>query len=177
MSGNISPIILLTGAVGEGKTTALAKLVRFWKASGKDVRGILAYRVFENVQLVGYDLEIIGENERIILARKNGTGLEKIGPFIFSDDALARGRRVLKASAMAEMVVVDEIGPLELSGGGWSEEVKRLLRESHVVMILVVREGLIDEIRQWLQNDKRPIHVFSIEDMASNRFDKLISLL
>ena len=175
--GDIVPVILLTGAVGAGKTTALNKHVRDWRESGRDVRGILAYRVFEGEQLVGYDLEIIGEDKRIILARKSGTGLEKIGPFVFSDDALAQGRRALKASATADVVVVDEIGPLELAGGGWSEEVKWLLRESNAVMVLVVREGLVDEIRQWLQNDERPIHVFSIEEMASNRFEKLMSCL
>ena len=141
------------------------------------MRGILAHRVFEGEQLVGYDLQIIGEDKPITLARKSGTGLEKIGPFVFSDDALARGRQVLKASATAEVVVIDEFGPLELSGGGWSEEVKRLLRESNAVMVLVVREGLVDEIRQWLHNDKRPIHVFSIEEIASDRFNKLMSRL
>ncbi|MBU1936955.1 nucleoside-triphosphatase, partial [bacterium] len=173
--GEIIPVLLLTGAVGEGKTTALAKLVRFWNASGKDVRGILAYRVFEDEQLVGYDLEIIGDDERIILARKNGTGLEKIGPFVFSDDALARGRCALKASAAADVVVIDEFGPLELSGGGWSEEAAWLLQRSDAILIIVVREQIIEQVRRWLQPFKRAINSVKIGESEEEKLTAIIS--
>ncbi len=173
--GDSVPVILLTGAVGEGKTTALAKLVRDWRASGRDVRGILAYRVFEGEQLIGYDLQIIGEDERTTLSRKRGTGLEKIGPFIFLDDTLARGRRVLKASATAEAVVIDEFGPLELSGGGWSEEVKWLLQKSDAIVILVVRGQLLEQVRAWLQPFERPINSFTVEELDEEKLTAILS--
>ncbi len=173
--GESVPVILLTGAVGAGKTTALKKLVRDWRESGRDVRGILAHRVFEGEQLVGYDLQIIGEDERITLARKRGAGLEKIGPFIFSDDALARGRRVLRESAMAEVVVIDEFGPLELAGGGWAEAVKKLLQESDAKLILVVREQLLEQVRAWLQPFRRPINSFTVEELDKEKLTAIIS--
>ena len=173
--GDIVPVILLTGAIGAGKTSAVAKLIRDWRESGRDVRGILAYRVFEGEQLVGYDLEIIGEDKRRMLARKSGASLEKVGPFVFSDDALARGRRALKASATAEVVVVDEIGPLELTGGGWSEEIKRLLQKSDAVLILVVREQLLEQVRAWLQPFQRPIYSFAVEELDEEELTAIIS--
>ena len=171
----IVPVVLLTGAVGAGKTTALRALVEKLQVVGKNVRGIVAHRVMEKECVVGYDLEVIGQDARLPLARKEGAGSERIGPFVFSDEALLVGRRTLRESANAEVVVVDEFGPLELEGGGWAEEVKWLLRESNAVMVLVVRETLIERVCEWLQPYRRAIYSFTIEEFTGNELTKLIS--
>ena len=169
------PVILLTGAVGAGKTTTLMNLVRKWLQSGKDVRGIIAHRVMKQERVIGYDLEVIGRDVRLPLARKDGTGSERIGPFVFSDDALAGGRRALKAAVMADIVVIDEFGPLELKGGGWAEEIKWLAQESNAILILVVREPLLEQVRAWLKPFERPIHSFTVEEVSEKTLTALIS--
>jgi nucleoside-triphosphatase THEP1 len=169
-----APVILLIGAVGAGKTTALMNLTRQWRASGRDVRGILAHRVMEEERLIGYDLEVIGEGKRASLARRGGTGLEKIGPFAFSKAGLALGRRALRESAAAQVVIVDEIGPLELKEGGWAREVVELLRESGAALVLVVREDLSDEVRRWVQPFRQSVHVFQLDELVES---ELVALL
>jgi nucleoside-triphosphatase THEP1 len=172
-----SPILLVTGPVGAGKTTALARLVQEWRTSGRDVRGILAHRVMKGGRTVGYDLEVIGEKERSVLARKKGTGVERIGPFVFFDEALALGRQALRNTVSAEIVVVDEIGPLELRGGGWAREVEELLRESEAVVILVVRKQIQKQVVQWLTRFERPIHSLRFEELAGSDIIAMISRL
>ncbi|MFH1011226.1 MAG: nucleoside-triphosphatase [bacterium] len=165
-------MILFVGPVGGGKTTVLAHLVSEWRQSGKDVRGLLAHRVMEDGCPIGYDMEVIGEKKRSVLARKEGIGIERTGPFVFFDEALARGRRALRDAAKADIVVVDEVGPLELRGGGWASEVERLLSESEAVVIFVVREDLQLQIIEWLKPLGRTLHSFHFREAA-----KLTSLL
>ncbi len=170
-----SPILLATGPVGAGKTTALARLVQEWRASGRDVRGILAHRVMEGGRVTGYDLEVIGEKAHGVLARRKGIGLEKAGPFTFSDEALARGRQALRNATKAEIVVVDEVGPLELRSGGWAREVESLLRGSKAMIVLVVREELQKQVVEWLTPFQRPIHSFHFEELAGSDIAAMIS--
>jgi nucleoside-triphosphatase THEP1 len=172
-----SPILLVTGPVGAGKTTALARLVQEWRKSGRDVRGILAYRVVEGGRTVGYDLEVVGEKAHSVLARRKGIGSEQAGPFVFSDKALALGRQALRNAVSAEIVVVDEIGPLELRGGGWAGEVEELLRESEAVVILVVRKQIQKQVVQWLTRFGRPIHSLRFEELAGSGIIAMISRL
>jgi nucleoside-triphosphatase THEP1 len=169
-----APVVLLIGAVGAGKTTALTNLAGKWRASDRDVRGVLAHRVVEEGRLIGYDLEVIGEGKRVPLARKSGTGLEKIGPFAFSEAGLALGRRTLRESAAAQVVIVDEIGPLELKGGGWTKEVVELLRESSAALVLVVREELSARVRGWVQPIRQSVHELRLDELVES---ELLALL
>jgi len=156
---------------------AMANLVSAWRQSGKDVRGILAHRVMEGGRVIGYDLEVIGEEAHSVLARKKGIGLEKAGPFTFSDEGLARGRQALRNAVSAEIVLVDEIGPLELRGGGWAGEIEELLRESKALVILVVREELQKQVMRWLTVFQRPIHSLNFEELAGSDIAAMISRL
>ncbi len=167
-------VILLIGAVGAGKTTALTNLAGRWRSSGRDVRGILAHRVMEEGRLIGYDLEVIGEGKRVPLARRSGTSLEKVGPFAFSKAGLALGRRALRESAAAQVVIVDEIGPLELKGGGWAREVVELLRESSTALILVVREELSARVRGWVQPIRQSVHELRLHELVESELLALV---
>lgn len=48
----------------------------------------------------------------------------------------------------ADLVIVDEFGPLELGGHGWREDVDLLLAETDTVVVLVVREELVQEVER-----------------------------
>jgi nucleoside-triphosphatase THEP1 len=47
-------------------------------------------------------------------------------------------------------VVVDEVGPLEIGGGGWSGILELLLKETGLMQIWVAREQIVDDIKlKW----------------------------
>ena len=81
---------------------------------------------------------------RIPLARR------KTGRFDFFDDGLKFGNAALSTTATksADLVIVDEFGPLELNGQGWRKNVDSLITSSDALILLVVRQELADEVRQ-----------------------------
>jgi nucleoside-triphosphatase THEP1 len=57
-------------------------------------------------------------------------------------------------------VVIDEIGPLELRGNGWTASVDLLMEHPEITHIWVVRKNLVkDVIKKWQILD---VHVFDI---------------
>jgi nucleoside-triphosphatase THEP1 len=140
-------LILWTGAKHSGKTTAAAELVRRLRAEGFCVAGLLAPAVYQGDELTGFDAIDLRSGKRTVLVnRAIGTGGHR--RFEFTEGGLSFGKAALNISAArsADIVMVDEFGPLELSGGGWREEVDRLLCAGDSVVMLVVRDELAEKV-------------------------------
>jgi nucleoside-triphosphatase THEP1 len=144
---------IVSGPTGSGKTTLVGDVLDRLRRRGFRVGGILAPGLLSDGRRTGFDLVNLATGERRPLARE---GQAEPGQharwsrFAFDADALALGRRALLAdSRSADVVVVDEVGPFELSGGGWADALDRLRDfEGHV--ILVVRESLVEAVRaRW----------------------------
>ena len=75
-----------------------------------------------------------------------------VGRFRLSAPALRWGNmRLIEAAAEARgTVLIDEIGPLELSGIGLRDGVDAVLARPHGETLLVVRELLVEEARRRL---------------------------
>jgi len=142
-------LILWTGAKHSGKTTAAAELVRRLRAEGFCVAGLLAPAVYRADELTGFDVIDLQTGKRIAPAnRVIETGGHR--RFEFTEGGLSFGKAALNISASrsADIVIVDEFGPLELSGGGWREEVDRLLCAGNSVVMLVVRDESAEKVGQ-----------------------------
>ena len=73
---------------------------------------------------------------------------QKIGRFYLLNEGLEFGKSIIKninTSTSNDVVIIDEIGRLELDGGGWSAEVKELLTDRTKPIILIVRGKYLDE--------------------------------
>lgn len=145
--------ILVTGEKGEGKTTLLARYATELRKAGARVAGLLAHAVWERAERSGYDVESIATGERVSLAvRSEAVGAVRQGPFAFSEVGLTLGISALTSAieSDAEVVVVDEVGPLELRGEGWAEPLDRLLAFRGPLVVLSVRPSLVEEVgRRW----------------------------
>jgi len=142
-------LILWTGKRHFGKTTSVAKLAQTARDKGFNVGGLLAPCVCRKGELVGFDAFGLRSKKRAPLARcKAGKG--KAGPFNFIADGLKLGNVALsvEATQSADLVIVDEFGPLELGGRGWRRNVDSLLISSDALILLVVRQELADAVRQ-----------------------------
>ena len=70
--------------------------------------------------------------------------------FFFSQRALDFSNSILKeAAGKAEAIVVDEVGPLELSGRGFAPGLG-ICRESGAFLLLTVRPHLLSPVKRWL---------------------------
>ena len=93
------------------------------RARGLSVAGILAPGLLEDGRRSGFDLVDLGPGKRPVGARGRRTGPAhpQWSRFAFSPDGLALGERALGPGAFgADVIVVDEVGPFELAGGGWA---------------------------------------------------------
>ncbi len=141
-------VILYVGAVHSGKTGRLERLVKRAQTQGRSVAGILAPSLWHDGKLLGFDVVDITTGERRPLATRTRHRVPTVGDFVFDPNGLALGRDALvtQKALNADLVVVDEFGPLELSGGGYRESVDRLACEASGTVLLVVRDDLSDAV-------------------------------
>lgn len=151
-------VFIVNGAVGEGKTTFTRNLVDIFKRNNIPVGGILSEKVMADSQRTGYDLVDIETNEREILLRINQeSGMERIGKFEIHPEGIKKGTAILNPSRLIrkKIVVIDEIGLLELENRGWSTSFQDLLKTSGNHILITVRDSLTEKvIHKW--NLKEP---------------------
>jgi nucleoside-triphosphatase THEP1 len=74
-----------------------------------------------------------------------------------------------------DVVCIDEIGPLELSGDGWAPATRELLKHLDAPLILVVRSSLLDQLSSFLGRDPEAFwHPSTTTDREA--FDRLRTL-
>ncbi len=145
-----SKVYLLTGEQGAGKTTYLAKAIPRMRSKGLTVGGILAHVFYADSKRTGYDIENVLTGERLPLCRTDQVGSGQIiGPFAFLEGGLALGEQALAPATIGhcDVVIVDEVGPLELQGGGWARSIRRLLETDGKTLLIVVRPALVEKIQ------------------------------
>ncbi len=142
-------LILWVGPKHSGKTTSAARLMQTTRADGFVVAGCLAPAVYANDALLGFDIINLCSGERAALARREA-GPDAGRKFHFPAEGLALGNEALGLTATrdADLIIVDEYGPLELAFQGWRAATDRLMASTGAVLLLVVREELADKVQQ-----------------------------
>jgi nucleoside-triphosphatase THEP1 len=123
-------LTIVTGPIDSGKTSWCGELA----AADPECAGVLLLKVYLHGERVGYDALRLPAGERIPFARIGGhespgwiTG-ERVGRFSISAAGLQTVNTWLtEAAAGSTDIIIDEIGPLELSGGGLSPGLRAVL--------------------------------------------------
>lgn len=167
-------LILWTGKKHSGKTTSAARLVGAVRAKGYCVAGLLAPAVYRDSTLIGFDAVDLRNAQCAALARDNAGG-GTIGRFEFLAEGLTLGNASLSPASTnsADLVVVDEFGPLEMNHQGWRQAVDLLLQSSEATILLVVRRQLADQVQSLYAN----IANVRIAAADPESIDKVISIL
>jgi nucleoside-triphosphatase THEP1 len=148
--------ILLTGSVQAGKTTACWKALPGLRTTGLKIAGFVSPPILDETGAkVGIQMVDLTTGEHQTFARKVAIGEPStIGVYRMTDEAVDWAQRVLAAAlrADADWLVVDEIGPLELSqGGGFAFALQPLADPERVPnAIVIVRESLVNELAERL---------------------------
>ena len=133
---------MLTGDVHIGKTTACSKVAKRLAQSGHSVRGFLTTPVCDGSQnRLGLEILDLRGGERQQLARTDcELGGPRVGPYSFDADALRWGETLAAEACAAgcDLLVIDEIGRLELEKGRGFNRILALLAGPLVPRTLVV---------------------------------------
>ncbi len=141
------PVYIIAGDQREGKTTFLKEVTEKLIRKETKVEGIMAEGLDKDGERIGFQLVNISNGKSIILCSiYPEPGWEKTGKYFFNPDGLEFGRKVLNMISADSIVIIDEIGPLEMKGGGWAASVQRILDTFDNTMIWVVRRNLTEQI-------------------------------
>lgn len=143
-----SDIIIITGKINSGKTTACKTWINRQKKDGKSVGGILSIPVWRKGEKNAYYAYDISTEESILLATTAAVSpASSYGRFRFPRTGLDFAETVLRNACglsggkPKETIIVDEIGPLELKEKGFASVLRELLNEYSGTLILVTRES------------------------------------
>jgi len=142
-------IAILTGPLGSGKTTVCRQLADVARQRGLDCAGIVCPARFDGAHKVGIDLVNLRTGECRPLAEADNQPSElRTTRYRFDVDGIAWGAAILDAACPCDVLIVDEIGPLELEQGqGWVNALNVLRAGQFDLAVVVVRPSLVDAFR------------------------------
>jgi nucleoside-triphosphatase THEP1 len=150
-------IIIITGEIGSGKTSFLKEIIAAIKSRGIETKGFLSLARFDGKMQTGYDLLNIADSNKLDFIREKASeGAVKFRKFYFSREGIDVGNDILLSykENVSAALIIDEIGPWELEGGGWAESLNKLVALSRYNMIWVVRKEILDDvIKKWKLNN------------------------
>jgi nucleoside-triphosphatase THEP1 len=155
-------ILILTGPVHAGKTTFLRRLLPDFKARGFPVCGYLSPAIGGDWDVLGYDLFDVRTGGSMPFLRTGGeAGWQRVGPFFLLPSGQEAAEAAILGRKPGEWLIVDEVGPLELSGQGVWPALSKALDQPSFAGLVVVRKPLLDALRDCLPVE--PVEVFDIE--------------
>lgn len=171
MAREDSRLALVTGDIGAGKTTIAGRAVALARAQGYVCAGIWSPAHVVGGSKAGIEAVDLSSGEHRLLARiaAEGTG-ERMGRYTFDLAVIAWANKVLKqaVAAQPDLLVVDEIGPLELKRSGGLAPVLDPLAAGRVPRALVVvRAWLLDALRARLPDIPAVTFVVDMETRES----------
>ncbi|MHC1585080.1 MAG: NTPase [Candidatus Syntropharchaeia archaeon] len=138
---------LLTGKPGTGKTTIIKKVIERIKDAG----GFYTEEMREGGKRVGFKIVTL-EGEEGILAHEKEKGEYRVGKYVVCIDDLENVavKSIKKALRQNKIVVIDEIGKMELFSEKFREAVLFALNSEKKVLgtIMYKRNPFSDEIKK-----------------------------
>lgn len=133
-------VILLTGHPGVGKTTIVNRVHEHYSKNGFKIEGLTTREVREGGARTGFMITDLSSGQEGWLAKKDlGTG-PRVGSYVVvSHDLEKIGVAALERSmrGAADLVIVDEIGPMEMTSTLFRNIISKVLNGNKAVVATV----------------------------------------
>jgi len=173
-------ILLLSGWREAGKTTLCERIVAAARRAGWDAAGVISPPDLSRAGKTGIQVRDLRTGEQRLLARRSRPGEEtrsSLTPeWMFDAESLTWGNAVLRGAVPCDLLVVDELGPLELlSGQGWQAGIAAVDSGDYRLALVVARPELVEAAsRRWPRLAVivlgSPEHVTVVAERITRRF-------
>lgn len=144
-------LIIVTGLSGVGKTPWCSKLIKSALSMDLQVKGILSPGIFKEGYKVGINIVNLETDEEKQLAYLNTKGSARLSTprWAFDDEVMDWANQILDEIKGGDLVVIDEIGPLELlRNQGLLSGLELIDERRYDVACVVVRSSLLSKVLQ-----------------------------
>ena len=143
---------LITGDPGIGKTTVLIKTMNVMRNYGYALGGILCKEVRAKNERVGFELIDVASGQKGVLASTKLNAGPRLGKYRVNliDLAEIGAKGLLNAIDFCDVIICDEIGPMELFSPEFRNAVKTIVESGKPVLGIVhkrLNDPLIQEIK------------------------------
>ena len=148
----MSWLIFVTGKPGIGKTSVLLRAASRLKAEGYKIGGMISREFRERGVRIGFELVDFSTGRKGWLAHLNQPNGPRVGKYrVNLKNINTIGvESILRAIEDADLIIIDEIGPMELLSSKFKEAVMNGLRSNKPVMGTIhynAHDHLIDTIK------------------------------
>jgi len=154
-------IYVLTGDVNSGKSTVLRSWINQWNLDKVAICGIFTEALIKNGHKIGYDLIDVKTKKNYPLIRSSKFRNNwSVGRYHFDRDGFTQLEESVINTSVGELLILDELGPLELEHNkGLFELFRFFLLKSSIHLLLVVRDSqlrkLLNTINSLLNNQSK----------------------
>jgi nucleoside-triphosphatase len=144
-------IIVLTGTPGVGKTTIVMSVANKLRAKDIKVGGVVSREVRTNNIRTGFEFIDIATDDRRVLASVTENGPRVGKYFVNLSGCQFAADRVTKALINSDVIICDEIGPMELKSKEFTDAARNLLMTDKKVIVVVhqrLEHALVNEFRE-----------------------------
>ncbi|RLD27688.1 MAG: hypothetical protein DRI54_00655 [Bacteroidetes bacterium] len=142
-------IYIFTGPVKSGKSTRLFD----WVDKQPNAAGILSLIIDGKKHLYS-----ISDKKKLCLESSKNTAI-KVGRYMFDPDVFYWAQKQLteELNRAKDLLIIDEIGYLELRGEGLEPTLSKIIKKSekanNIKLLLVVRESLVNQVIEHYRFD------------------------
>lgn len=137
-------VVLLTGESQVGKTTICRRAAALATERGHRCAGVLSVPLMEGGRRVGARAVNLANGQERELARTDCMLSDVCyGAWSFNPATLEWGNAIFRGLGECDLLIVDEIGPLEFElGSGWTDAWRALERRRFALAVVIARPSL-----------------------------------
>jgi nucleoside-triphosphatase len=173
--------ILVTGRPGVGKTTLVSKVFKSLREKGVSAGGMITYEVREEGVRTGFIVEDLKTGLKGIMASVSHSPGPRVGKYVVNVEEVERvGVSAVENSlACDEVVIIDEIGPMELYSNAFKKVVSKAFSSpKNIVATIHYKASQNSFCRSILSTPDVKTYVVSVENrdfLSSTILGELIS--
>ncbi len=173
---------LLTGPPGIGKSTLVSKVIYLLRSRGVGVGGCLTKERRRGKERVGFTILDLMSGREAELASSSGSLGPRVGRYRVNLPGLAEvgATSLREAAKSADVIIIDEVGPMELTSPEFKKGVEACIRSGKPLLAVVhelMKDPVIEEFRSMADKSFIEVTLHIREGLPASLAEQIFSAL